>query len=104
MSCYRFWPERHPDKDEQSFSGINYLGLPNPVIAADVVDPDGNSLSDSPRIRKGGRLPLAGDHRRLHAGEPRRGRRSEAAGSITATAAPMTRTASRSWSIVSRTS
>jgi acyl-CoA synthetase (AMP-forming)/AMP-acid ligase II len=48
MSCFRFWPARHPDKFQQSLRGVNYIGLPNPLLAADVVDADGSSLRGRP--------------------------------------------------------
>jgi acyl-CoA synthetase (AMP-forming)/AMP-acid ligase II len=44
MSCFRFWPDQHPDKFEQTLRGTNYVGLPNPLLAADIVDLDMNSL------------------------------------------------------------
>src|SRR5690606_2306535 len=50
MSCYRFWPDRHPDKFEKSLRGTNYVGVPNPLLAADIVDADGNSLRGRPGI------------------------------------------------------
>ena len=50
MSCYRFWPDRHPGKFEKSLRGTNYVGVPNPLLAADIVDADGNSLRGRPGI------------------------------------------------------
>lgn len=44
MSCFRFWPDQHPEKFAQTFDGINYVGTPNPLLGADVFDLDGNSL------------------------------------------------------------
>lgn len=44
MSCFRFWPEQFPEKHEKSFTGTNYVGTPNPMLAADIVDTDGKSL------------------------------------------------------------
>ncbi len=44
MSCYRFWPDWHPDKFEQSLQGINHVGVPNTLLAADIVDDAGASL------------------------------------------------------------
>ncbi|WP_216895344.1 class I adenylate-forming enzyme family protein [Nocardia alni] len=48
MSCYRFWPDRHPDKFEQSLHGVNHVGTPNPLLAADIIDADGQSLRGRP--------------------------------------------------------
>lgn len=50
MSCYRFWPDEHPDKFAESIKGTNYVGLPNPLLAADVVDAEGNSLRGQPGV------------------------------------------------------
>ncbi|SNT11698.1 class I adenylate-forming enzyme family protein [Rhodococcoides kyotonense] len=44
MSCFRFWPEMHPSKFAQTFDGVNYVGVPNPMLGADIVDIDGVSL------------------------------------------------------------
>lgn len=48
MSCFRFWPDQHPDKFQQTLKGTNYVGLPNPLLAADVVDAYGTSVRDQP--------------------------------------------------------
>lgn len=44
MSCYRFWPDRFPQKHNLAVEGVNYVGSPNPMLAADIVDEDGRSL------------------------------------------------------------
>lgn len=48
MSCYRFWPDKQPEKFAQSLDGVNYVGVPNPLLAADIVDVDGASLRADP--------------------------------------------------------
>ena len=50
MSCFRFWPEQHPAKFEQTLKGTNYVGLPNPMLAADVVDLEMTSLRGQPGV------------------------------------------------------
>ena len=42
--CHRFWPDKWPELFERTAPEINYVGVPNPMVAADVVDDDGNSL------------------------------------------------------------
>jgi acyl-CoA synthetase (AMP-forming)/AMP-acid ligase II len=44
QSCFRFWPAAHPDRAAESFRGVNHVGLPTPILAADVHDPSGRSL------------------------------------------------------------
>jgi acyl-CoA synthetase (AMP-forming)/AMP-acid ligase II len=50
QSCFRFWPEAHPDRAAESFRGINHVGLPTPLLAADVHDPAGRSLVGQPHV------------------------------------------------------
>lgn len=45
QSCFRFWPDAHPARAAESFQGVNHVGLPTPLLAADVHDPDGTSLA-----------------------------------------------------------
>lgn len=44
QSCFRFWPDAHPERAAESFHGVNHVGVPTPLLAADVHDPAGNSL------------------------------------------------------------
>jgi acyl-CoA synthetase (AMP-forming)/AMP-acid ligase II len=48
MSCFRFWLDEHPEKVEASGGVVNHVGVPNPVLAADVQTPDGESLFGVP--------------------------------------------------------
>ena len=40
----RFWPDKWPELFRETAPAQNYVGVPNPMLAADVVDEDGNSL------------------------------------------------------------
>lgn len=48
QSCFRFWPDAHPERAVESIRGVNHVGLPTPLLAADIHDPDGNSLAGKP--------------------------------------------------------
>lgn len=50
MSCYRFWLDEHPEKVEASGGVVNHVGVPNPVLAADVRGADGESLRGVPGV------------------------------------------------------
>jgi acyl-CoA synthetase (AMP-forming)/AMP-acid ligase II len=50
QSCFRFWPAAHPDRAAETFRGVNHVGLPTPLLAADVHDPDGRSLVGQPHV------------------------------------------------------
>lgn len=50
MSCFRFWPDREPEKFSESIHGTNHVGRPTPILAADIHDVAGNSLRDRPGI------------------------------------------------------
>ncbi len=45
QSCFRFWPAAHPERAAESFDGVNHVGLPTPILAADIHDADGASLA-----------------------------------------------------------
>lgn len=46
ISCHRFWPDKWPEVFRATAPAVNYVGVPNPMVAADVVDEEGNSLRD----------------------------------------------------------
>jgi acyl-CoA synthetase (AMP-forming)/AMP-acid ligase II len=48
QSCFRFWPQAHPERAAEAVGGTNHVGLPTPILAADVHDPEGRSLLDQP--------------------------------------------------------
>jgi len=50
MSGTRFWLDQWPEKVVAGAGGTNYVGVPNPMLAAKVVDKDGNSLRGQPGI------------------------------------------------------
>ncbi|HEY2205961.1 MAG TPA: AMP-binding protein [Pseudonocardia sp.] len=50
MSCFRFWLDEHPAKVASSAGLVNHVGVPNPVLAADIVAEDGTSLRGRPGV------------------------------------------------------
>ena len=48
MSCYRFWLDQHPEKYQASAPAVNYVGVPNPLLAATVMTEDGTILRGRP--------------------------------------------------------
>lgn len=44
QSCFRFWPDARPERAEESYHGVNHVGIPTPLLAADIHAPDGRSL------------------------------------------------------------
>jgi acyl-CoA synthetase (AMP-forming)/AMP-acid ligase II len=49
-ASHRFWIDRWPDKHLATAPETNYVGVPSPLLASDVVDADGKSLADSPGV------------------------------------------------------
>lgn len=50
IACHRFWPHRWPETYARSAPVVNYVGLPSPLLASDVVDETGESLRDQPGV------------------------------------------------------
>lgn len=50
QSCFRFWPEQHPERAAESFRGVNHVGVPTPLLAADIHDPAGLSMLGTARV------------------------------------------------------
>ena len=50
IACHRFWPRRWPETHARTAPVVNYVGLPSPLLASDVVDTDGASLRDRPDV------------------------------------------------------
>lgn len=50
ISCHRFWPDKWRETFLRTAPDLNYVGVPNPMVAADVVDEEGHSLRDSPGV------------------------------------------------------
>jgi acyl-CoA synthetase (AMP-forming)/AMP-acid ligase II len=44
ISCHRFWPDKWPEIFAATAPEVNYVGVPNPMVAGDVWDAEGNSL------------------------------------------------------------
>ncbi|MDO8212443.1 class I adenylate-forming enzyme family protein [Conexibacter sp. CPCC 206217] len=50
ISCHRFWPDKWRDTFLATSPAHNYVGVPNPLVAGDVVDDEGRSLRDRPGV------------------------------------------------------
>ncbi len=50
MSCFRFWLDQWSEKVASSDGAVNHVGVPNPILAADVVSEDGASLREQPGV------------------------------------------------------
>ncbi|WP_433781533.1 AMP-binding protein [Actinomycetospora sp. CA-101289] len=50
IACHRFWPFKWPETHERTAPATNYVGLPSPLLASDVVDEVGVSLRDQPGV------------------------------------------------------
>lgn len=48
IACHRFWPTRWPDVHARSAPAVNYVGVPSPILAADVVDETGTPVRGEP--------------------------------------------------------
>ncbi|CAB4859468.1 unannotated protein [freshwater metagenome] len=50
ISSHRFWPDKWRETFLRTAPDLNYVGVPNPILAADVVDENMNSLRDTPGV------------------------------------------------------
>jgi acyl-CoA synthetase (AMP-forming)/AMP-acid ligase II len=50
ISCHRFWPRAERAKYEAAGSSVNYVGIPNPLLASTVLDFDGSDLLGTPGV------------------------------------------------------
>jgi acyl-CoA synthetase (AMP-forming)/AMP-acid ligase II len=50
ISCHRFWPDKWRETFLRTSPEHNYVGVPNPLVAGDVVDDEGRSLRDRPGV------------------------------------------------------
>ena len=50
ISCHRFWPDEWPELYAATAPQYNYVGVPSPVLASTVLDPDGNDLASQPGV------------------------------------------------------
>jgi acyl-CoA synthetase (AMP-forming)/AMP-acid ligase II len=48
ISGHRFWPAQWPDVFERTAPELNYVGVPNPILASDVIDETGRSVLGRP--------------------------------------------------------
>jgi acyl-CoA synthetase (AMP-forming)/AMP-acid ligase II len=49
IACHRFWPAKWPEVYERTAPALNYVGVPSPLLASDVVDEAGESLLGKPQ-------------------------------------------------------
>jgi acyl-CoA synthetase (AMP-forming)/AMP-acid ligase II len=49
ISCYRFWPDKWPETYEKNSPEVNYVGVPNPLLASIIMDENGNAITN-PRV------------------------------------------------------
>jgi acyl-CoA synthetase (AMP-forming)/AMP-acid ligase II len=50
IACHRFWPAKWPEVYERTAPRVNYVGMPSPLLASDVVDELGQSVRDTPGV------------------------------------------------------
>lgn len=50
MSGYRFWLDEHPERVRSGQGAVNYVGLPNPMLAARIIDGEGEDLRGRPGV------------------------------------------------------
>lgn len=48
IACHRFWPTRWPEVHRRSAPAVNYVGVPSPLLASDVVDELGEPVRGEP--------------------------------------------------------
>ena len=50
IPCHRFWPDEWPELFAATAPRLNYVGIPSPILASTVFDPDGNDLAGTPGV------------------------------------------------------
>ncbi|MBO4236251.1 AMP-binding protein [Pseudonocardia alni] len=50
IACHRFWPARWSEVYARTAPSVNYVGVPSPLLASDVVDETGVSVRDTPHV------------------------------------------------------
>jgi acyl-CoA synthetase (AMP-forming)/AMP-acid ligase II len=50
ISCHRFWPDVWQDKYLATAPEVNYVGIPNPLLASTVMDTEGRDLLHEPGV------------------------------------------------------
>ena len=48
IACHRFWPAKWPEVYARTAPAVNYVGIPSPTLASDVVDGNGASVRGKP--------------------------------------------------------
>jgi acyl-CoA synthetase (AMP-forming)/AMP-acid ligase II len=48
IACHRFWPDKWPELYARTAPKQNYVGVPSPLLASTVLDPEGQDLTSSP--------------------------------------------------------
>ncbi|WP_226365358.1 AMP-binding protein [Pseudonocardia sp. ICBG162] len=50
IACHRFWPATWNEVYARTAPSVNYVGVPSPLLASDVVDETGVSVRDTPHV------------------------------------------------------
>lgn len=50
IACHRFWPATWSEVYARTAPSVNYVGVPSPLLASDVVDETGVSVRDTPHV------------------------------------------------------
>lgn len=50
ISCYRFWPDKWSELYQRTAPEQNYVGVPNPLLASRLVDPEDRPLEGTVRV------------------------------------------------------
>jgi acyl-CoA synthetase (AMP-forming)/AMP-acid ligase II len=50
IACHRFWPATWSEVYARTAPSVNYVGVPRPLLASDVVDETGVSVRDTPHV------------------------------------------------------
>src|SRR5690606_447824 len=48
IACHRFWPTKWPEVHRATAPAVNYVGVPSPLLASDVVDETGEPVRGVP--------------------------------------------------------
>ncbi|MFC4946489.1 AMP-binding protein [Pseudonocardia sp. GCM10023141] len=48
IACHRFWPSKWPEVHQRTAPAVNYVGVPSPLLASDVVDENGTPVRGEP--------------------------------------------------------
>ncbi|MFP5109458.1 AMP-binding protein [Neobacillus sp. C211] len=46
ISCFRFWPDKWPEIHEKTAPAVNYVGVPNPLLASIIMNESGNVINE----------------------------------------------------------